>query len=455
MLLRRLSVRSRLTLWYVAVLGLTILSFAVGVYVFLRVSLLQQIDNHVNRDVSTVSRIVLQGQQPLDWFSRSGNVHMFRVETREGKIVETEAWRNAGLEQNSLPESDAPSWLQAAGDGASYRMRSSVVDVRGAPVSIAVAHQGGWYEQNMRSLTIILLLGGAASFVLAVAGGYFLAGRALSPLGILTAKAREINAERLSERLPVENPDDEFGQLATVFNDTLLRLEDSFARLRRFAADASHELRTPLTAIRSVGEVAMQGNPDAAASREVIGSMLEETARLTKLVDSLLMLSRADAGTVPLARMKTDLAELTSEACDCVSVLAEEKEQRLTVNAPQPVTAEVDRSTLRSALINLLDNAIKYTPARGHIRVDVGVARGCEAVIAVSDDGPGIPAEHRKKIYERFYRVDGGRVRELGGAGLGLSIVRWAVSANNGRIELDCADGKGCTFAVYLPLLQA
>ena len=200
-----------------------------------------------------------------------------------------------------------------------------------------------------------------------------------------------------------------------VFNETFLRLEDSFARLRRFTADASHELRTPLTAIRSVGEVGMHEGMDAASCREVIGSMLEETDRLTKLVDSLLTLSRADAGTVPFSKEVIDLAALAVEVGECLQVLAEEKEQNLAVAAPAPVFAEVDRSTLRQALINLLDNAIKYTPVRGEVQVTVGTTPGGEAALAVIDNGPGIAAEHREKIFERFYRVDEGRSREVGG----------------------------------------
>lgn len=454
MFLNNCSVRARLTLWYVVVLGLIILAFAVGVYVFLQASLLRQIDTHVERDFDTVVRIVTHAKQDLEWFGRSGNVQFFRVEASEGTATETSGWSRAGLGKVLPSESATPLWMSEISPDQPYRIKASVLDIGGRRVLVAVAHDGLAYKQNMRSLAIILLLSVAVALILAIGGGYFLAGRALSPIGVLAAKAREINAERLSERLPVENADDEFGQLAMVFNETFVRLEDSFERLRRFTADASHELRTPLTAIRSVGEVAMQGNIDAAASREVIGSMLEETSRLTKLVDSLLLLSRADAGTVPVTKVRTDLALLATEACDCVSVLAEEKEQTLSVAAPIPISAEVDRPTLRRALINLLDNAIKYTPARGHIEVAVGIAHGGEATIAVRDDGPGIAAEHREKIYERFYRVDKGRFRELGGAGLGLSIVRWAVNANDGRIELDCPEGKGCTFTMYLPLLQ-
>jgi heavy metal sensor kinase len=315
-----------------------------------------------------------------------------------------------------------------------------------------VAHEEQTFGQSMNSLAMILLLGIPAALFLAILGGYFLAGRALSPIAAMAAKAREITAERLSERLPVENPHDEFGQLAMVFNETFLRLEDSSARLRRFTADASHELRTPLTAIRSVGEVGMNESMDAASCREVIGSMLEETDRLTKLVDSLLTLSRADAGTVPFSREKVDLAALASEVSECLQVLAEEKEQSLTVAPPASVFTPTDRGTLRQALINLLDNAIKFTPAGGKIQVTVGTTPGSEAVLAVSDNGPGIAPEHREKIYERFYRVDEGRSREVGGAGLGLSIVKWAVESNGGRIELDTGANRGSTFRIIFPL---
>lgn len=445
------SVRARLTIWYVTVLAMIVFGFTMGVYLFLRVGMLQQIDNHLERDFEAVVRVVGQGPQELELLSRHGNVLLFRVEAGEGMAFETDAWSRAGLGTVEKAGGGVPFWASNAPGGKPYRIKASMVDFSGTSLPVAVAHEGLTYRESLRSLAMILLFGIPAALVLAVAGGYFLAGRALSPIGAFATKAREINAERLSERLPVENPDDEFGQLATAFNETFLRLEESFERLQRFTADASHELRTPLTAIRSVGEVGMQESIDAVSCREVIGSMLEEADRLTKLVDSLLLLSRADAGSVPLKREMTDLSILAAEVCDCLMVLAEEKEQILSVEAPLSVYAEVDRPTVRQALINLLDNAIKYTPGGGHIRVAVGLAQG-EATIAVSDDGPGIPAEHRQKIYERFYRVDKGRAREVGGAGLGLSIVRWAVSANNGRVELDCREGNGCTFRMFFPM---
>jgi heavy metal sensor kinase len=316
---------------------------------------------------------------------------------------------------------------------------------------VAIAEGEGTLRQSLESLALILLIGIPLTLALAIVGGYFLAGRALAPIGAMAAKAAEITAERLSERLPVEDPHDEFGRLAAVFNKTFARLEDSFERLRRFTADASHELRTPLTAIRSVGEVGLQDNSDATACREVIASMLEEADRLTKLVDSLLVLSRADSGELHMHPEQCDLAALAVEVVDWIQVLAEEKEQNLNMDAAEIVLAEIDRTTLRQALINLVDNAVKYTPLRGLIRVAVRSSATGEAIIEVTDDGPGIAQEHQSRIFDRFYRIDKGRSRDLGGTGLGLAITRWAVEINQGRIELESHPGAGCTFRIVLP----
>ena len=451
MRLKTNSVRLRLTLWHVAVLATIIIGFALGTYIFVRKSLLRQIDNHLERDLATVQRVAQQDTEELATLARHGNVALFRVTDNGSTLAATERWNRSGLGDIKIAGTPGASQRITVADGEHYRTRSVTLNTAGKTLLIAVAHEEQAVSQSLRSLAMILLLGIPAALLLAVAGGYFLAGRALSPIGAMVAKAREITAERLSERLPVENPNDEFGQLAMVFNETFLRLEDSFERLRRFTADASHELRTPLTAIRSVGEVGMQENIDASSCREVIGSMLEETDRLTRLVDSLLTLSRADAGSVLLNKERTDLSALTAEVGDCLHVLAEEKEQTLTITAPAPLYVEADRTTMRQALINLLDNAIKYTPEGGKIRVTVGRTTANEFFIAVSDNGPGIAPEFQDMVYERFYRIDKGRSREVGGAGLGLSIALWAVEANNGRLELDSSEGLGCTFRIVLP----
>jgi heavy metal sensor kinase len=269
----------------------------------------------------------------------------------------------------------------------------------------------------------------------------------------MAKRAGKITAERLGERLPIGNPNDELGHLGRVFNETLGRLECSFEQLRRFTADASHELRTPLTAIRSVGEVSLQKTGDAEYYRDTIGSMLEEANRLTRLVDSLLTMSRADAGRIPLQYTEFPLLDLAKEAAGLMEVLAEEKNQSMIIEGDDGIVVRGDRLILRQALINLLDNAVKYSPDGGRVEIRVGSDVG-EAFVDIRDSGPGISLEHRSRVFERFYRVDKSRSRAAGGAGLGLSISEWAVQAHGGRIELDCDRGPGCTFRIRMPIGQ-
>lgn len=286
--------------------------------------------------------------------------------------------------------------------------------------------------------------------LLALAGGYILAGRALAPLGRMIEQARTIGAEQLSARLPITEPRDELGELAAVFNATLARLEDAFGRLRRFTADASHELRTPLTAIRAVGEVALREPQTPAAYRDVIGSMLEESNRLTRLVDSLLTLSRWESGRVPFNRERFDLADVVRDVVGHLSVLAEERQLSLVVTAPQVAHVIADRLMIRQAVINIVDNAIKFSPPGARIVVTVNVdGRSC--VLQVSDEGPGIPKVHQERVFDRFYRVDASRGREGGGTGLGLAIAHWAVTANGGAISVRSDEGEGSCFTIRLP----
>jgi len=444
------SIRIRLTLWYVSFLAVLIFGFALAVYLFVQSSLLRQVDQQLERDFTTVIHIVSDEPGELGELAKHGTVGLFGVAEGNKITAATRGWRSAGLDK-VMGERRHNQWSWTAPDGQAYRVKTGSVSVRDRIVTIAIAQDELTFHQSMHSLAIILSFGIPCVLALGVIGGYLLAGRVLSPIGSIVSKVREITAERLSERLPVDNPADEFGQLALVFNETFTRLEDSFARLRRFTDDASHELRTPLTAIRSVGEVGLQENISVSACREVIGSMLEETDRLTKLVDSLLTLSRADSGTVVTSHTVTDLTELVAEVTDCLIVLAEEKEQNLTLVRSSPVFAAVDRSILRQAVINLLDNAIKFTPRSGHLGVVVRITENGEAAIEICDDGPGIAPKERALIFDRFYRVDRGRSREIGGTGLGLSIARWAVEINNGRIELESEEGEGSTFRIVLP----
>jgi signal transduction histidine kinase len=266
----------------------------------------------------------------------------------------------------------------------------------------------------------------------------------------MTDHARTITAERLNDRLPVDNPEDEMGRLAAVFNETLGRLEQSFDQMRRFTADVSHQLRTPLTSIRSVGEVGLRaGHRDEASYRAIIGSMLEEADRLALLVDRLLTLSRTEMRPSAIAHDPVNLVTLAEDVVADLEVLAEEKRQSIAVDAEGAPTASADRLVLRQALINLVDNAIKFTPPGGEVRVRVAATNG-NAVIDVSDSGPGIPVEAQGRIFDRFYRAD---EMSATGTGLGLSIARGAVEANGGHLTLERSDAHGTTFRIHLPVV--
>jgi signal transduction histidine kinase len=276
----------------------------------------------------------------------------------------------------------------------------------------------------------------------------------LAPLSEISALARRITADSLSDRLPIRNPHDEVGALATIFNETFTRLEESFISLRRFAADASHELRTPVAALRAIGEAALETHStDAARLAETLGQMLEESGRLSNLIDALLVLARADIGKLPVVLEPVNAVSLATEARDLVGVLAEEKDQKISVevrNSKIPL-AMADRELLRLALLNLLDNAIRYSPAGTPITLSLDCSGG-SITIDVIDRGPGIPASQQEKVFERFYRIDEARSRTTGGSGLGLSIAKSVLRSQNASLLLTSQEGKGCVFHIELPV---
>jgi heavy metal sensor kinase len=446
------SIRVRLTLWYAAALSVLLLGFALGVYFFVQRSLTRQLERLLDEQFKAVET-GLQEQEEADDLEELGqrrSVAFFEVKTGDQLVYCTPGWSRAGFDHALALARQRPVWSAAAADGQPYRLRSQNVPGNGQSYRLTVAVSAQTLHRTLRTLAAILLIGLTLAVGVALLGAYFLAGRVLAPIQAITAKAREITAERLSERLPVRNADDELGRLATVVNDLLARLDDSFQRLRRFTADASHELRTPLTAIRSVGEVALQEPREPAAYRDALGSILEETGHLSQLLDDLLTLTRADADRVALAGERISLATLAREVVDIVRVLAEDKGQVLRMTLDEAVQVDADPRALRQAALNLLDNAIKYTPTGGEIRIAVRENADGAAVLEVADNGPGISAEHHARIFERFYRVDPSRSVQHG-VGLGLSIAQWAVTANGGTIELDSAPGQGTTFRMVLP----
>jgi len=340
-------------------------------------------------------------------------------------------------------------------DGTPARMVSRRHTLDGHPLLLRLAYSEAPIWGRFEELAIASLLALPIVLALAGLGGYVLAKRALTPLAEMARRAEEITSERLQDRLPTAEVDDELGHLARVFNSLLARLEQSFEQLRRFTSDASHELRTPLTSIRSVGEVALQKDGTREEYRDTIGSMLEEVNRLTALVESLLTISRADAGRIPLHPTVFSAMDLAREAAGLFEVLVEEKSQRITVQGDEAINVKGDRVFLRQALVNIIHNAVKYSPIGGMISIGVHYEPEGTIRLDVMDSGPGIPPEHSAKIFDRFYRIDESRSREAGGAGLGLAIAQWAVRVNGGDIHLWATQGRGCTFQIRLPPVAA
>jgi heavy metal sensor kinase len=434
-------------LWHAGVLTLIVCALSAGIFFFVRASLFAGVDRQLQRALTTIDWVYHHEPEDIANLPTESGIALFQVVAGGRLLHQTEGWERAKLAGALRDRGSAPSESWRSPDGAWYRVQV----VAEPSYTIAAAIDEGARRDAMWTLIVILATGIPLAAGLAIAGGYFLAGRALAPVSAMADKACRITASSLGERLPIVNPRDEFGRLATVFNDTLARLHDSFERLHRFTADASHELRTPLAAMRSVGEVALQGPPDSGKYRDVIGSMLEEVDRLTRLVDSLLVLTRADSGAARPVREVVELAALAGDVADHLRVLAEEKRQSLSVHTAAHVEALCDPAILRLGLMNLLHNAISYTPSGGAIQVRAKATASGQPSIEVQDTGPGIPLAHRERIFERFYRVDPDRSRESGGTGLGLAIARWAVAANGGRIELESEESRGSLFRIVLP----
>lgn len=454
------NLRSRLALFTGLTLASCLAAYSLSSAYFFWKHTEAELDRRLHEDVELVFRSLTLGAEgvvtwrggevPTDVPEEPGGGHWFEVWSPHGKLL------LAGGTLGKVPlggEPDLhyvgkPSRRLELASGA-VRVRSEMAEIGGRRLLVRVAISETSSQARLRRLFAELALLTLAVLALGGVGSWVLARRALRPLATMARQARRITAEQLHERLP-ESGDEDLDRLAGAVNDSLARLEAAFDRLRRFTADASHELRTPLTAIRSVGEVGLRGTHGTAEYRDIVGSMLEEVDRMSRLVVDLLTLARADAGEAHLAPERLDLSALAREVADDLSVLAEERSQRLVVDAPAPVVASADPGSLRQALVNLVDNAVKYAPERSTIRIAAALRAGSPC-LEVIDEGPGIAPEHQAHVFERFYRVDKGRSRAMGGTGLGLSIVRGVAEAHRGRVELESAKGKGSTFRIVLP----
>ncbi len=459
MLFKPANVRTRLTAWYVLVLTAILLAYAgisiVLIFLDMRGNLDRQLENdfeiledHIEIDANGQVRVGTQDESAfherwIELWSMDGRI-LFESKPFTGKSLPPVLSPNeikSGLSFKTVsPENQTR-----------FRILEGKINVEGTWLAVRLVRNEDRLWREVREYIWLMLLSLPVAIFVAGIGGYLLAKRSLKPVDQMAARARQISGDNLQARLPVTNPHDELGHLATLFNDLLERIQKAFVRLKQFTSDAAHELRTPLTTIRSIGEVSLQEKRNPDYYRNVIGSILEENKRLTHLVDSLLFLSRVDSEKFKLDMQPVQLYPLVERSVEFIQALAEEKKQKIHLQGDAGISASIDYNLLREALLNLIDNAIKYSAEGSEITVEVK-ADNNRAIIAVRDQGPGIPESELDKIFERFYRIDKGRSREMGGSGLGLAIARWAVQVQAGTIQVESRLGQGSIFTITLPV---
>ena len=336
--------------------------------------------------------------------------------------------------------------------GVPLRVLTVPVQAAGRTYVVQLAYPLDDFNEALNRFRRVLFLSSPLLLLLASAGGYWLSRRALGPVDQITRQARAISAQNLSNRLAVPRTADELQRLSETLNGMLERLEQAFRRITQFTADASHELRTPVALMRTRAEIVLRRSRSEEEYRETLRQILEDLQRTSVLIEDLMLLARADSGAQALARTRINLAESIQEACLEGRALAEAKQIGLQEELPQtPIWIDGDANSLLRLFLILLDNAVKYTPPQGRIRVSLYSNNG-SAVAEVQDSGIGIMAQDLPHIFERFFRADPARSRQTGGTGLGLAIGQWIAEAHGGAITVESKPGEGSVFQVKIPL---
>jgi signal transduction histidine kinase len=452
-----MSLRARLTLLYTILVGGTLMIFGLAIYHLVSLTITEQIDRILEQTASEIiSGIRVNAVGDLDIVAKTDLATNVYVQLWE---------RGRGLRYVFGGISSLTDPLDPLGQYGSLPVTRDIylgdthLRVLSVPLSIGgrsigtlqVAASLAIVDATQQTLLKVLVVGTTVAVALAAFGVSFVTYRSLAPLESVTQTALQITrADDLSRRIPYQGPtDDEIGQLIEAFNQTLSRLENLFHTQRRFVADVGHELRTPLTVIK--GNITLMRKMGC-SDEESLSSIEEEVDRLTRMVGDLLLLAQAESGKMPLELCLVELDALLLEVLQQTRVLAEGKLNMRLGDFDQVLVCG-DRDRLKQVLINLVSNAIKYTPAGGEVIVGVGKVDH-QAKITIWDNGPGIPAQDLPHIFERFYRIEKSRTRSTDGKGfgLGLSIAYWIVKHHEGEIEVDSAEGVGTTFCIWLPL---
>jgi heavy metal sensor kinase len=460
------SIRFRLTAWYGGIL--IVLGLVFGAYCFWRLDhflsayLTELFSHRAERIAKTLLANIGRdgeayvGSQIEAIYAPEANDQFIRVSKSDGTDVYISGEPNDqsfAPEEVSLPAETLSGVSSAIVHAGRHDLLITTVPFWSGPRKYLVEVGGSAtpIKRVLRKFLVSFLIGLFVVLALALWGGFWVIKWALAPVKIITASAEEITSQHLHKRLPIVETGDEIASLSKTLNQMIRRLDESFQSINRFTADASHELRTPLTIIRGELETLLLDESLSENVRETIYSLVEETENLTKIVKCLLSLSRLDSGSAQMERVRLNLADLVSTITDQMVPLADEKGVMLTSQAQGLVEVEGDRVRLRQVVVNLLDNAIKYTPEGGKVTVGVNISER-QAHLEISDTGPGIPQSDLPHVFERFFRADRIRLGTIEGTGLGLSIVQSICTAHGGVAKVENHANGGCRFTVQLPL---
>jgi heavy metal sensor kinase len=467
------SVRIRLTVWYASVLAISLITFAFLVYYAAARIFYDRQDESLRSTAETVASAYIQEFEEEGSIAKANEVVLAQmifpnryvaVVDSEGRIVA----QSSNLTGHSLTLSAATlntARVRSVDFDVSQTIENERPGVRVAvvPLSNDTGNSLGYavvgeslkvIEEGLRRLRLDFFAGVPLILGLASVGGYILARKSLAPIALMNSQTRRITAESLSSRLDVPDTRDEIGGLAATINSLLARLDAAFKEQQRFIADASHELRTPLAVLRGEAEVSLQKDRSLEDYKNSLSLIKDEAERLTRIVENLFILAGQPVDKQSMTKVPVNLNEIVLECLRAAQVLAIQKGLRMELAGVLPdVEFAGDDELLKRMLLNLLDNAVKYTDAGGEIKVQLGSQNGTVRIV-VKDSGIGIPLPDQPRIFDRFYRVDKTRSRALGGAGLGLSIAKWIVEAHEGELTVESTPSSGSAFIVELPILH-
>jgi heavy metal sensor kinase len=456
--MQRLSIRSKLSLWYGGVLAVVLVLFGTTVYLTMRFQLLKRIDQGLTEELSDVLHEVRRASDAKglqEWLERRFALHEgfdFQITRPDGEtFFVSRRMANASFPAaDPHSTTDTPAFDTNTAEGLDrWRVIHTKVQGPDGLLVVQVARSLQSYDHEMAELLLTFLVSVPLVLLGVVAGGYFLARRALAPVQRITQAANEITVDRLNQRIEVANPDDELGALAQTLNRMIGRLERAFTEMQRFTADAAHELRTPLAVIRSEAEVALRATRSPEEYSHVLENLLEETNRMSRLADQLLFLCRQDAGLHSPPAEPVALDSLLREVVGNMQLVGQDKGVQVSLGDLAPVELLGDSRLLRQVFYNLIDNAIKYGEPPGLVTLNSRhSSEGLKVLIA--DNGIGIPPEHLPHVFDRFYRVDQSRSDGMA-AGLGLAICQSIVKSLGGSIGIESTVGRGTTVTVTLP----